>query len=284
MQPGVLPTLPAPFRLNNINVQTSPPIEIRNADPAVHVLPYVLGQDYTLESDGLFTRIVPTDTTEIRVGDNLLVSYSYLGNPQIAYSTTTQQATVSLALFNNSYRLFASWLNTAQELLKGNADVVRLNDGREYRVGFERNRPILSYGGEYDNVDADQDKHQTYQGFVRSMRNVNGGNLTLYVNDSFTNTDQASFNTNSSSTAINTFGSGGSFSTRIYGGVFMMLTGQYYNTTGDTPTRNDVSLGADFNWKYGKLDFSLLTQFNWRSLPTQTSQDEYIRLKVSRYF
>ncbi|WP_085811769.1 hypothetical protein [Geoanaerobacter pelophilus] len=283
MQPGVLPTLPAPFRLNNINVQT-PSIEIRNANPAVHLLPYVLGQDYTIESDGLYTRIVPTDTSEIHVGDNLLVDYSYLGNPQIAYGTTTQQANVNLTLFNNSWRVYGGWLNTSQELLKGSADVVRLNDGTEYRIGFERNEPILSYGGEYDNVDSTQDKHQTYQAFVRSMRNVNRGNVTLYATDSFTNTDQASYNPTGASTATNTFGCGGSYSTRIYRGVFMMLTGQYYNTTGDTPTRNDASLGANFNWSYGKLDFSLISQINWRSLPGQTSQDEYIRLKVSRYF
>lgn len=283
MQPGVLPTLPAPFRLININVQTAG-VEIRNANPAVRLLPYVPGQDYTLESDGLFTRVVPTDTTEIHVGDSLLVSYSYLGNPQIAYGTTTQQATVSLMLFNNTYRVFGGWLKTSQDLLKGSADVVRLNNGTEYRVGFERNQPLWSYGGEYDNVDSDQDKHQTYQGFLRTMRNVDRGNVTLYVNDSFTNTDQASYSLNTSSTAINTLGCGGSYSTRIYGGTFMMLTAQFFNTMGDTPTRNDASLGANFNWSYGKLEFSLLSQFNWRSLPGQTSQDEYIRLKVSRYF
>lgn len=283
MQPGVLPTLPAPFRLNNINVQTVG-IEIRNANPAVRVLPYALGQDYTIESDGLFTRIVPTDTTEIQVGDSLLVNYSYLGNPQVAYGTTTQQATVSLLLFNNSYRVFGSWLKASQDLLNGNADVVRLNDGTEYRLGFERNLPILGYGGEYTNVDSDQDKHQTYQVFVRSMRNLSRGNLSLYASDSFTNTDPATYSSSTTSTATNTLGCGGTYSTRIYGGTLMMLTAQYFNTMGDTPTRNDASLGAQFTWNYGKLDFSLLSQFNWRSLPGQTSQDEYIRLKVSRYF
>lgn len=280
---GVLPGIAAPFLLENSAVLADT-IVIRNANPAVHLSPYVLNVDYTIEQAGLLTRIVPTPTSEIHVGDNLLLNYNYLTNPQVVYGTTSNSVNADLMLFNNAYRFYTRYTSSSQNLISGSADVIRLTNQNEYWVGFEKNKLSLSFGGEYNAADSDQDQHQAVTGFVRSQFGVGRGNLALYANDTYTNTEPNTFSSSQKANQVNSFGCGSVYTARIWHSVQMMLTGRYLNSSGDIPTRNDISLGADLSWSFGNMVASLVSQVNWRQVPGITTQDEYVRIKITRYF
>lgn len=279
-----IPDLPAPIVLLNGNALPES-IEVRNADPSVRLLPYQLNADYTVEQFGSQSRVVITPTSEIDLGDNLLISYSYLANPELSYATSTRSADFTLLLFNNAYRFYGSWLNSQQELLDGQADLVQLVGQSTYKTGFEATRPLLTYGAEYENSDSDQDKHQTVQGFLRSTRRLGTGNLSLYASDAYTMTEPSSFAApGQGASSVNSLGAGGSYSARLFNAAQMTFTAKYLNLSGDTPGRDDVSLGLTLQWGYGKISASLLSQVNWRRLAGNSSQDESVRLKLSRYF
>lgn len=280
----VIPGLVPPILLRNGNVAPES-IVIRNADPSVRLLPYVVNVDYGVQQTGLQTQIVILPGSDIVVGDNLLINYLYLANPQVGYSTSTRRIGFNLPLFNYLYRFYGSWLDSRQELLSGRADLIRLTGQTAYKLGFETNRLYFSCGAEYEDVDSDQDKHQTILGFLRHSHRFGRGTLSLYTSDAYTKTRPNSFTGSGvPDRTVNSLSAGGTYSAQLFSTAQMSFTAKYFNLSGDALGRDDVSLGLNIRWNYGKISVSLLSQVNWRMLPGTTTRDEYLRLHLTRYF
>ena len=278
----LLPGLVAPIVLTNPNVVPES-VQVVNAESLV---PYSPVTDYRLEQVGLQTRIVVLPGSTIVVGSNLLISYTFLANPNVKYATSSRGGGFNLPLFNHAYRFYGNWFSTDQDLKEGSEDVLRMTGKTVYRLGFEATRPALSYGVDYENADSEQDKHYTVSGFVRSTRKVRDGLLSLYTADSFTSSEANSFTsgTQSSTTSANTFTLGGSYTANLFSSAYMTLDGKYLNTRGDVVARDDLSLGGRVQWRYGKLSATLQSQVNWRFAGDVDTRDEFVRLVVTRYF
>lgn len=278
------PGFAAPVTLNKDNAVVDS-IEIRNADATVRVLPYQLNLDYTILQLGTQTRVVILPGSEINLGDNLLITYSYLANPQVAYSTGTRTAGFNLPLFNYNYRFYGNWLQTEQKLLSGEASLVRLIDQTSYKLGFETVHPVWSAGTEYESVDSDQDRHRTLMGFARSTMTLRGGALSLFASDGYTRSEPNSFTGSGQSTkAVNSFSAGGTYSATVLGAAQLLLTSKYNSLRGDTVSRDDISLGCNLQMNLGRVVASLLSQYNWSKQSDTTSQDQFVKLQLTRYF
>jgi hypothetical protein len=260
-------------------------IVIRNADPRIRLLPYVENSDYSIQRTGLLCQIVILPGSEINAGDILLISYSFLANPQAKYSTNSRRVGFNLMLFRNAYLLNGSWFESQQDLMSGRANNVRLVDQKWYKLGFEANRINFSYGAEYENYDSDLDRHQTILGFVRYTHIFGLSSLALYTSDAYTITKPVTFTGyDMPERKVTTLSTGGVFNTLLFSTAQLLISAKYINLRGDTLSRDDASLGFNLRWNYGKIALSILSQINWRMQPGITTENEYIRLHLTRYF
>lgn len=278
----LVPGLLLPIVLQN-GREVSAIIEVRNADSTVRLLPYVLDGDYRFDDFSGEIIIIPTG--EINAGDELLISYVFMANPQITYATSSRGIAFNLFLFKSANRFYGNWLDSDQKLESGRADLVRLVDHTAYKLGFEAIRRYFSAAAEYEKVASDQDNHYTVKGSLRTSRRLGNGILTLYASDAYTQTSQNSFSrADQPDRSVKSLGAGGTYSSQLFNRAQLLCTAKYFNVSGDTVPRDDVSLGLNLRWNYGKLSLSLLSQLNWRMQPESTTRDEYLRLHITRHF
>ncbi|BCS53272.1 hypothetical protein [Geobacter sp. SVR] len=278
-----IPSLFTDIPLRNMAVLPET-IIVTNADPRIRLLPYVPNVDYAIRQSGLTTLIVILPGSEINPGNALFISYSYQANPQIKYSTNSQRVGFNLTLFRNTYSLTGSWSASNQNLISGRADNVRLTNDIRYFLGFEGKYNFFSYGGEYENIDSDIDRHQTILGFVRYTKNFYRSSLALYLTDSYTVSKPPISDVQLPESKVTSFSAGGTYSSLLFSTAQLILTTKYINLRGDTVDRDDICLGANLRWSYGKLSLSLVSQMNWKILPGTSTADQSIRLHLIRAF
>ena len=122
------------FTLQNLNAITVT-ISVKNADVLTHPLPYAENTDYRITVVGAQTEISANiANSQIKVGDKLLITYTYQVAPQIRFATNTRGANSNLSLFSSKYRIFASWQETSQSLLEGRSAGVNLVGQTSYML------------------------------------------------------------------------------------------------------------------------------------------------------
>ncbi len=261
-------------------------VVVRNANQATRPTPYLPAIDYAVRSVGQLAEIVILPGSAIRAGDNLLVSYDYHVNPRIKFDTTLQSVGADLWLFDNRYRVYGKMDFYRQDLLSGKDDQVRLNNGAVFHAGFEGYTLPMTFQIKYDRYDLDFDKHDSVEARAQYTRNFHRSSFSANINDSYTVTRPNSYtgSANSGNISVNTIGGGGTYTRDLFSTAFMSLSANYFNTQGKDISRDQVSCRFDFRWNYGKLQFSLFGQSNWRFEAQSSGSDASVQLQLRRYF
>jgi hypothetical protein len=173
-----------------------------------------------------------------------------------------------------------------QDLLSGRDDLIRLNNGYILRSGFEANLLPVSFYASYEDYNLDFDKHESAEARLQYTQYMQRSSVMANIYDRYTVTRPDSYTAGSSAgnTSINTVGAGGSYVRNLFSTAYLTLAAYYFNTQGGDINRNDISVKADFRWNYGKLQFYLTSQGNWRFDEGRTASNESVHLQIRRYF
>ena len=260
-------------------------VVVRNADPAVRAIPYVENRDYQVRQVGTQTEIfVRVAGSEILTGDRLLISYQHFVNTQITYSYSSQGVGGDVILFDNKYRIFASYDTSRQDLISGQEDQVNLIGSESYRVGFERRYRSGSFTGEYDNTSSDVDRNQSVSGYLVYGGDYSGGKVSFTASDRYVLVETNPLvNTSGSRRSVNIFSAGGSYSKALENSAVVTASASFMDSRG-TVTTDNLSLGLGVQWNLRKMVISALTQANFRYTSGNLTSDEHLQLRLSRYF
>ncbi|UFS71063.1 hypothetical protein LPW11_02475 [Geomonas sp. RF6] len=273
-----------PLILSSMNVVPES-IIVENADPIARAIPYVVNKDYEVRQYGPQTEIYfLLPGSEIKATDRLLITYSVLVNTDISYSSSSQGVGSDLNLFDNSYRIFASWDSTDQSLLSGRADTVNLTSTEAYRFGVQKRLDRGQVTAEYSVTKSDVDKNQSISGSYQYSGVFAQGTLSFNANDRYIMTEGKSGTTGTTnSRSENVLTAGGTYTRTLDSGAVLTATANYLNNRGFIDSDN-LSFGLGLRWSLRKLTMSLLSQANFRYTQGSMSTDQHLQLRLSRYF
>jgi hypothetical protein len=274
-------TVPDFLQLANVEVDPGS-IVVENADQLIRSIPYVNDLDYRVVPFGIFTRI-EIISPDIHVGDKLLISYSFLRNAQIQFSTSLRRAAFELSLLENKYRLFGTWNETRQDIMSGNASVVRLNSGNALHLGFDVNLDKLKYGSNVTYSSTNQEKYQSVVAFLQYGYRLGIGTISFNLDDRLTKTETISDSGPTNSSTVNSASVGMSYARSLFSSAFVSMAGTFTDSRGENVARDDATLGLNFGWQMGRLTVRLTAQENLR-FEEVFSRSDHLQLRVSRVF
>ncbi|BCR03993.1 hypothetical protein DESUT3_10620 [Desulfuromonas versatilis] len=273
----------APFEqiiLGNPNILLDS-IEIRSADSPEIV--FEENFDYQVTQSGLLTII--TILPEIPPGTNLLIFYRFRERSDAKYREKSTRVGSSLGLLDNQLRLYGSWQETRQDLVSGDIDAFRLNDSRQITLGMEWLQQSYSAGAEYRDFELSFDRHLTYYAFFRATRPMPRGLLSFGLSDTYTIFEPSDAGEGGlPRRKQNSINVNAAYRGAFYGRGRFGLTSNYFNSRGDFVERDNVSLGMDYQTSYGKFALFLEAKVTWRLTDTESSREDYVFTKLTRYF
>jgi len=260
-------------------------IVVRNADPAVRALPYVENRDYQVRQIGRLTEIfVRVAGSEIQAGDRLLISYQHFVNTQITYSYSSQGVGGDVILFDNKYRIFASYDTSRQDLISGEESQVNLIGSESYFLGFEKRYQAGSFTAEYDNTTSDVDSNQSVSGYLVYGGDYRQGKVSFTASDRYVLVETNPLvNTSATRRSVNIFSAGGSYSKALENSAVITASASFMDSRGTIASEN-LNLGLGVTWNLRRMVISVLSQANFRYTSGNLTSDEHIQLRLSRYF
>lgn len=270
--------------LANSNVIQST-ISVRNSNSQTRSTPYTLGVDYEIVQFGTLTELLVFITgSEIKDGDNLLVSYSYEVNNDISYATISSGASADVSLFEDKYHIQASLDHSEQDLISGSADALSLQNTNTYHLSFIGTVDPVAYNIDYQKTVSTTSRNQSIGGVLRYSTWAGQGLLTLFASERYAEYTETALASASSSSTQNIVTLTSGYRRMFPGSVMMNLSSRYTNTTGNT-SKDDLSFLLDLRWQRSKLMVSLISQVNLSGLGrSDMATDEHVTLTLTRHF
>jgi hypothetical protein len=258
-------------------------IIVRDADAALRLIPYQEGLDYQIDQIGQLTIISILPGSEILPGTALLVSYNYTDQADVKYEEVSRFLAGSLDLNDHRWRIYGNWNKTDRSRISGDASLASLRDSCNMTLGAENRHQNATYSVEYLYFDADYELRRSLRASMSYWQILAQGIATFGVQDTWSRIEA-----NDSGGAFpdrnqNTFNINANWRKSIFRGL-LLLKGNYFNTRGDVLERDEVALGADYQLIYGKFSLALQSDVRWQFLEEQSMREEYLRMKVVRYF
>jgi hypothetical protein len=257
-------------------------IVVQNAEKTTT---YVEGPDYIVEAFGIWTEIIIPPGSAISAGDLLSVEYDYLVNPSIEFATETYRGSAALSLFGRRHKIYASVVDSNQDLRSGSDENVRLVQLTQYTLGFETNLERVSYGAEYVDYDSTIDKYRSVEGFWRYLRRRGRTTMSLQFRDIYTTFEETEFTRESDVGGDeNAFSVDASYRRLFWRGTMLRTTATYLNVQGRSRDREEYTLGLDVSFRLGQLDVFLVSEIEWDEFDENRYREEFVRLEIRRYF
>ncbi len=260
-------------------------IVVRNQDKTIT---YREGSDYLVVPVGRETDLVIPDGSLISTGDIVLVSYDYLVDPDINYSTTINRGYVSLALFQQRYRFYGDVIDSNQELIapKGDPELAeRLYDLTSYTLGFAGIHGAATYGVEYVDYDASTDKRRHVEGFWRCHWYYPRQFFFFSLRDRVTKHYEVDDYSGDNSGRENTFTASFRYKRRLPLSALFEFQADFLDQRGRQYDRDELDLRASYLLRVGKLVFEarIEEEMEWYE-NNHRSRDDRVYLKIRRYF
>ena len=265
-------------------------IVVRSIDGSITYQPII---DYIPSQIGRRTELIIPFGSSISDGETVLVSYEYLINPSIKYSTTVNSVSGSLTLFNTAYRIFGQYQESNQDIISGTADNVYLTDYRFFMLGTEMRRPTFSLGAAYGDMDSTIEKYR--YGEVWLTYNKVWGINNIWINMRNRNTQYYETET----TGPDVDGNENQFSAGavlrrllMFKGSILELGLYFLDNRGRGNTRTELSLELSIEGRVGDTQITLDAERVWlwteRKRHSYSSDSksyaDFVVLKIRRYF
>ena len=260
-------------------------IVVRNADPAVRTLAYVENKDYQVRQLGSQTEIFfLVAGSEIHAGDKLKISYQHLVNTHITYAYSSKGVGGDISLFQNRYRIYASWDGSSQELVSGEADQVNLTSTDAYRLGAERRFEAGSFSTEYSSTSTDQDRNQSLSGYLTYGGDYRLGKLSVTASERYVMVETNPLvNGPGTKRSMNIVSAGASYTRPLENAAVLTATANAMDSRGTIVTDN-LSMSLGVQWTLRRMTISVAGQANFRYTAGVLSSDQHLQMRISRFF
>ena len=257
-------------------------ITVKNKD---RTITYVEGPDYIVLQYGRQTELILTAGSPINPRDVVSVDYLCLMEPKLHYSTTVHQASSSLSLFSNRYRIYAYLVDNHQKPLSDDTDEEYMNDLFTYTIGLVNTRRFATYGGEFVHYDATYDKRQYLEFFWRYRRYYRRNYLWLSVRDRVIRHEQVQESKfDDEGDTENQLYAGVSVRRRLFGRNIAKAGLEYLDVRGGyTYDRQELNLNFNFNMHIGRLELQLRADRGWEWWKNRRRGETRVFLMVRRY-
>jgi len=246
---------------------------------------YVEGTDYNVLQYGRQTELLLTAGSQINPGEVVSVDYLYSVVPGLRFSTTTHQASSSLSLFSNRYRIYAYLINTDQKPLSDRTDEDRLYDLFTYTIGMVNTRRFATYGGEFVHYDSTTQKRQHVEFFWRYQRNYRRNSLWLSLRDRFVRYgDSGSSKFADESRTENQLLAGATVKRRFFARTMGSVGVEYLDIQGSVNDRDELKLNLHFDMYVGRLELRFQAEKNWEWAKNRRESDSRVFLTIRRHF
>jgi hypothetical protein len=260
-------------------------LEVRNAATDE---PYLLGTDFLVVQRGAETSLnfdIPGSLVAEKLYSNepirLLITYTYLINPDIRYETSMRNLHGSLSFDEGRSRVFGSFSQSSQEIISGQANTVRLSDSRAYSIGASRSLDRTFYSIVYVNSDSGESSYQYLEGVYRKGFFFMGGRGNLQARNRYTIHDGRSYQ---ASDWENYFTLMADYSKRLTRHGTLKVLASYLNSRTSDYERDDVNLEGNYRWGYGKLGLEAGVKLGWRDVNGNSVLENELHMRLTRYF
>jgi len=246
---------------------------------------YVEGIDYNVLQYGRQTELLLTAGSQINPGDVVSADYLYSVVPGLRFSTTVHQASSSLSLFSNRYRIYAYLINTDQKPLSDRTDEDRLYDLFTYTIGLVNTLRFATYGGEFVHYDSTTEKRQHVEFFWRYRRYFRRNYLWLSFRDRFVRYgDTGNDNLTDESRTENQLFIGAAVRRRFLGRTMGGAGIEYLDIQGSANDRDELKLNLHFDMHVGRLELRFQAEKNWEWWEGRRQEDSRVFLRIRRHF
>jgi hypothetical protein len=244
---------------------------------------YVLNVDYQLIQIGAFTgfdfSIIGSNITN---GQPLLVSYQRAVDEDVKYRRSTHSGGGAITFDEGVYQLYANITQSSQEVISGQADLMRTDSSLYYLLGATRNK-----NGTYANIvyvctDSDQVNNQYVEGTYRVTRYFDMSTFNAQVRDRYTRYGATDYN--SREYTDNQFTLSGDYSTNVFSNGLLTLRAIYYRYDNEDRERNDLAFESSYRWAFGKFYLEAVGRVHYRDTNGDEAMDDRLYLRVTRTF
>jgi hypothetical protein len=134
---------------------------------------------------------------------------------------------------------------------------------------------------EYNDYSANSTKYSYYEGAWQFNLQLPLSSVSLRVRDRYTMYDQI---LNRRAYEENTVDLGASYTRALFSWAQLTMAVNYFNTQGDSYTRDYVYAKVNLQGRINKLFINLVGQSTWRNSGALNTRDDYVRLELRRYF
>jgi len=246
---------------------------------------YVENIDYTVLQYGRQTELLLTAGSQIDPDAVVSVDYLYSVDPGVRFSTTVHEASSSLSLLSNRYRIYAYMVSTDQEPLSDSTDEDRLYDLFTYTIGLVNTRRFATYGGEFVHYDSTTEKRQYVELFWRYRRYFRRNYLWLSFRDRYVKYDDTGISeVTDGSRTENQFFAGLSVRRRFFGRTMGGAGLEYLDIQGSINDRDELKLNLHFDMRVGRLELRFQAEKNWEWWENRRQSESRVFLTLRRYF
>jgi hypothetical protein len=239
--------------------------------------------DYRITSLGAFTGFDFT-VTGSRIGDGtkLLVSYSYTQNQRITFDTLQQTVNGSLSLAEGKYSLSASFTQTDQTLVSGEANTQSLTSSKVLNVIASMDIRNTHSSLTYEYSDSNLNSYQYVEGAFWSNHYFGWNTLNFLVRDRYTMYGATSFNNTGYDENLLVVNADFSRNLRRYGTLMARVS--YSHSTSASTNRDEGSLEGRYHRIIGKFSMEAIVRGNLRDTNGNMLWDELFQLRLIRTF
>jgi hypothetical protein len=247
---------------------------------------YVEGADYIVLQYGRQTELMLTTGSQINPDDVVSVDYLFIAVPGLHYSTRVHQASSSLSLFSNRYRIYTYLVDSDQRPLSEDTDEDDLYDLFTYCIGLVNTRRFATYGGEFVHYDSTTDKRQYVELSWRYRRYYRRNYLWLSFRDRFIRHQQTEMSkvTDGGTDLENQLYAGASVRRRLFGRNIAKAGLEYLDVRGGYAyDRKELNLNLNFDMHVGRLELRFRADRDWEWWENRRRGETRVFLMVRRY-
>ena len=260
--------------LGNNNVD---PLSVVVQDETASVT-YFEGFDYILTTIGEQTEIHILPGSSISDGDPLLISYSFLLNPTIAYTTDRTFVSSQLSLYDGDVRFSARYMTSDKEKTSGDDSLLSLDSAQVASIGMIANLNPYQFEARYTDTDTSSYQIQQAEASCSYEGKVAGGMFMLNLGDVYQvyHADESVETNRLSTRAI--------YRRRLAQRTTMTVEAEGLLATGDGVNRKTASVEADFDIRFRKVFFKIRVEERYLDYETRTSWRDFFMVSMRRNF
>lgn len=228
-------------------------------------------------------RIEVLATGTINPGTTLYITYEVVLNPNVDFTTDTQNYQAALGLLNGRYNLVASYGSSQQQKTSGVA-ASALNDTSTLLLSGEARYEASSYNVEYGKVTTTGGNVSHVAGACAYESNWGtSSRLKLTARNTYSVHERTS---DGASTKYNqnVISASASYSQKVLEGFRLVMVANASDSRMDNVASDAVGLRAGLDGSYNSLTLSFAAGTVYRFGSGETMQDNYVNAKISRIF